>query len=69
MLMVTLTAGALFLGSTNVEKPVLRDEKNRADKRSEKSTERKVIAPLKGSRESTQLPETARYEARGGVLI
>lgn len=28
-----------------------------------------VFEPIKGSRESTQLPDTARIDARGGVFI
>lgn len=28
-----------------------------------------MLAPVKGSKESTRLPDTARVEARGGVFI
>lgn len=68
MLMASLTAGALFLGSTQVEKPPRAEEPNRTEKREAKRPQ-KMIEPLKGADESTQLPDTARYDARGGVLI
>ena len=32
-------------------------------------TKRVMFESLKGTSEKTQLPDTARYEARGGVLI
>lgn len=69
MLMASLTVGALFLGSTHVEKPLRAEERVRTEKRVEKPSPQKMIEPLKGAGESTQLPETARYDARGGVLI
>ena len=31
--------------------------------------QRKVFEALKGSTETTRLPETARYDARGGVFL
>jgi hypothetical protein len=33
------------------------------------SAKTKVFESLKGSNETTQLPDTARYDARGGVFI
>lgn len=69
MLMATLTAGALFLGATRIEKPLRVEENRRTEKREQKTGQRKMIVPIKGADESTRLPDTARVEARGGVLI
>ncbi len=42
---------------------------DRREAKCERPAKPVVVPPLKGARESTRLPDTARVDARGGVFI
>ncbi len=65
--MLTLTAALLLSAAVDSGRPVLPVPPKAPAV--EKRNDRRVVEPLKGAHEPTRLPDTARRDAHGGVLI